>query len=374
VDIGRVGPGELRTDGTINYRKRQTFCLVDADEVIAIRVPPTLGSAGSMVTGGAIDSEPGQDRPLEAGQNVVSPDKRQFIATARGAAVQSGDRLDVHTSYAITGDVDYHVGNIECPIGVVIDGDVRSAFEIDVKGNVTIGGTIEDAIIQVQGDLTVTAGVLQGRLGSVACGGNLKARFMENTRASVRGHIEVDDNVMNCSLVAGGRIEVLAGKGIIIGGHTAAVDSIEAKVFGSRMNVRTMIQVGVSFAALQPIEQRLRDVEREMASIVIGAGSGFFRVLENTEEPEDPQLQQYLRRWRRLERKRNGLEEKRSLVITRSAGQGQDRADVIVHEVAHAGTVLVFGGRRSLLLKNDKPAGRFYWDDESNRVCFIPKV
>ena len=51
VDLGKVSG--TCADGTIDYRRRLTFCLVEQGEVIAIRVPPTKGSDGSTVGGGA---------------------------------------------------------------------------------------------------------------------------------------------------------------------------------------------------------------------------------------------------------------------------------------------------------------------------------
>ena len=145
-------------------------------------------------------------------------------------------------NFAVSGDVDYEVGSIDSPISVVVDGDVRSAFECKVRGEIKVGGAIEDAIMSATGSIAA-GGILQGSVGSIRCGGGLRARFIENARVSVRGDIVVDD-VVGCQLVAGGRVKH-EGKGTIIGGHVAAV-SVEAKVLGSRMDVRTVIQVGVS--------------------------------------------------------------------------------------------------------------------------------
>ena len=221
VDLGKVSPGTLRADGTIDYRRRLTFCLVEQGEVIAIRVPPTKGSDGSTVGGEVLEAVAGEDRPLSAGQNVQAPDGRSFRATVRGAAVQTGDQIDVMPNFAVSGDVDYEVGSIDSPISVVVDGDVRSAFECKVRGEIKVGGAIEDAIMSATGSIEVAGGILQGSVGSIRCGGGLRARFIENARVSVRGDIVVADDVVGCQLVAGGRVEA-RGKGpllVVAGGR-----------------------------------------------------------------------------------------------------------------------------------------------------------
>ena len=372
VDLGKVAVGTVRADGSIDYRRRRTFCLVEQGEDIAIRVPPTSGSDGYKVTGEVMPATPGEDKPLVAGQNVEARDGRRFVASVRGAAVQTDDRIDVLPSFAVQGDIDYEVGSIDSPINVVVDGDVRSAFECKARGEVKVAGSIEDAIVSATGNVEVTGGIMQGAVGSIRCGGALRAKFIENARVSARGDIFVADDVVSCQLVAGGRVEALSGKGTIIGGHIAAVAGVEAKVLGSRMNVRSTIQVGVSFDAIDPLDQRLRDIERELASILVAAGHGFLMLLESEDEIADDKMRQKIERWRRLEKKRASLQGKRTRVIERSAGQGLVGASVIVHEVAYPGTLLVFGARRSLLLREKKPAGRFYWDDKRGSIEFAP--
>ena len=109
-----------------------------------------------------------------------------------------------------------------------------------------------------------------------------------------------------------------------------------------------------------------------MASILVAAGHGFLLLLDSEDEVPDEKTHQRLEKWRRLDKKRTAVQAKRARVIERSAGQGGEGAQVVVREVAYPGTLLIFGARRSLLLREKKPAGRFFWDTKRGRVEFIP--
>ena len=106
-----------------------------------------------------------------------------------------------------------------------------------------------------------------------------------------------------------------------------------------------------------------------MASILVAAGHGFLLLLDSEDEVPDEKTHQRLEKWRRLDEANSRSGQASS--IERSAGQGGEGAQVVVREVAYPGTLLIFGARRSLLLR-EKPAGRFFWDTKRGRVEFIP--
>ena len=83
---------------------------------------------------------------------------------------------------------------------------------------------------------------------------------------------------------------------------------------------------------------------------------------------------QRLEKWRRLDKKRTALQAKRARVIERSAGQGGDGAQVIVREVAYPGTLLIFGARRSLVLRDKKLIwlfNGFFYNNVIRQVLFL---
>ena len=175
----------------------------------------------------------------------------ELVATSPGRPVVRGSRIDVLPVFAVEGDLDYSVGNIDFAGDVTVRGDVMPGFSIHATGSVTVYGMTEHATIHAGGDL-----ILQGVVGlieaddhgdgmeheaEIVVGGNLTAQYLHNIAVEVAGEAIVNREMVNCQIVAD-RVE-LPSKGRIVGGVTAAKLEIECGTLGSNNGVSTHMQL-----------------------------------------------------------------------------------------------------------------------------------
>lgn len=239
-------------DGSVDHHATTAQQFVEAEMVIATRVPPVEGREGQDVLGNPRPARAVKDQALEsfAGQNTeVRGD--ELVTTGSGRPMERGNRIDVLPVYAVEGDLDYSVGNIDFPGDVTVRGDVRPGFSIRATGSVTVYGFTEHATIHAGGDV-----VLQGVVGlleaddhgedvshdpEIVVGGDLTATYLHNIAVEVAGAALISREVVDCQLVTDS--VKIPSKGRIVGGLTRGKLEIECGTLGSPHGVSTHVQL-----------------------------------------------------------------------------------------------------------------------------------
>ncbi len=236
----------ISEDGKVNYKEVKSYNLVSADEVLAVKHPPTDGKDGKDVFGNGISSKNGKDIKIVPGENThLTGDGMKLIASKSGIPVMHESILGVNELLEIKGDVDYSTGNIDFPGDVHIAGGVKPTFVIKAKGNVKIKGIIEAATVKSEMDIECH-GVKGKNRGILHANGDIKANFLENATVECKGTLHVRDSIVNSSIRAGKMVEVIEGKGEIISSNVISQVMVVAKQLGSLMSSTTHIEVGVN--------------------------------------------------------------------------------------------------------------------------------
>lgn len=190
LEIGPL-PGKILQDGSIDWRERKMFVGVDQDQLIATVVSPTQGTPGTDIFGLPILQKPGRDIKVKvAGDVQYNEESRQILATCAGVlSIVNSTDVKVSAKQTIDGDVDFSVGNIESNDGLEIKGDIKPGFTVSCKGDLSIGGNIQNATIQALGNSKITGGLL-GEQAHLITSGDLEISFIE------RGYIKIGGNVI----------------------------------------------------------------------------------------------------------------------------------------------------------------------------------
>ncbi len=141
-------------------------------------------------------------------------------------------------------------GNIE------VLGSVRSGAALEVAGDVTIYGNVEDATIEAKGDVIIDGGFLGGGNGRIICDGSLKCRFIQKERVIAKGNVVVERSILSGMIFSSGDVLV---KGSIVGGEIHALGRVDAVTVGSKRPVMTRIETGVD----PVIALRIEELEHE---------------------------------------------------------------------------------------------------------------
>ncbi len=231
-------------DGSPDFKNLILFKRVEKGEVVATSIPPEDGVDGCTVKGECVRAHPGKEKKLPKGLNVtVSEDGRSLLAEKSGRVDLIDGRVVVSDVYLVTGDVDFHVGNVKFDGNVTVQGNVNTGFSIEATGSIEVQGYVEGAVLMAGKDIILRNGMQGMSQGKLEAGGNIVARFIERTTLSAKGSVFAD--YMVYCLTTAGESVMLKGKfGKLLGGVTRAGKEVTARTIGSG-NDLTQIELGI---------------------------------------------------------------------------------------------------------------------------------
>ena len=268
----------LREDGTMNFREINLIMNVKEGQPLVRKIPPEVGQPGYLVTGSEMPGKKGKDISLSSyvGKGTKVSDKNPNVITAAhdGAykEFRSG-KVSVLGLYNVRGNVDYSTGNIHSASSVSISGDVKAGFMIECEEDVAVEGLIENANIDVKGDLNVKLGITQG-VEPIIVKGVLNAMYIYNRAAVQAGEADIREMVSFSNLFIDGKVTAKR----IVGGEVVAKDDILVEIAGSnRHESKTSLTAGLDFekkerrdklmTSLSEKEDRLQLLDQEMEDL-----------------------------------------------------------------------------------------------------------
>ncbi len=247
-------------------RERVVLPFIRAGEVVAEIVPHVAGKDGYDVFGKSLPAEPGAQRQVRVGKGaILSDDGREIYARISGFVHIDGYLVDVRDCYVHEGDVGIVSGNLVFAGDAAVTGSVRAGFEVEVGGNLQIGGAVEAARVKAGGDLLIQGGVTGAveRPARLSCGGRFEALFVENAEVVAGGDVLVTDVVAHSRLYGGDLVEVSGKRGRIIGGEVSARGEVACMEAGAPGGAETLLCAGEDPVA----RGRLREIERTLAEL-----------------------------------------------------------------------------------------------------------
>ena len=250
-------------DGRIDYRDISFIQNTHEGDVLVTKTPPTRGVPGKNILGKDIQGPMGRDAHIQRGaETKISEDGLTLTASANGSIVYQRGKVSVSTVTTIKGDVDHSVGNIDCVGSVKVTGDIKTGFVVKVDGNLEVNGNVEDAEIDVKGNILVKGGFFGHELGSMKAENDIVLKYAEGQKIVAGGDVVVGGEIINCHVEAGGKIMVKGHHGKIVGGELKAVKEIRAGVIGSEAFTPTLLRVGWDAELMQSYHDVLSEIKR----------------------------------------------------------------------------------------------------------------
>ena len=264
LPIDRPTAGTILDDGSIDFRDRNLVTAVQEGDLLGFLKPAEPEVPGMDVTGEQVLP------PIPAGIEVISDQHIVAEPTAEGTEYRAASaggldhnfehrrgryrlhrrlRLSISPISNIGGDVGYSTGNIDFTGSVVISGSVQALFFVKATGSISVAGYVEaGAMVQAGGDIVVGGGIV-GVDTTVAAGGNLLTKFVQEASLRASGDLQVGAYIYNASVRAQGKV-VVAGRGegktrSLVGGLVWAGRGITAMSIGSPYSRETKVVVGI---------------------------------------------------------------------------------------------------------------------------------
>lgn len=258
-------------NGTVDFHNLDLVTNVTKGQLLAQIIPPTKGISGKTILGKVIPARDGKEARVVLGKGVfASQDGLQIYSDINGQPNLLEGKLSVLSVFDIKGDVGPATGNIDFLGTVIVRGSVKSGFMIKAEGDIEVEGTVEDSVLEAQGNILLKRG-MQGRgKGEIRAGKNVLARYIENTQVEAGQDIVISEAAMHSILLAGRKVEITGRKGLLVGGVCRAGEELVAKTIGSPMATYTEIEVGtrpdMKNRCLE-INDRLQELEKNLLSI-----------------------------------------------------------------------------------------------------------
>ena len=165
------------------------------------------------------------------------------MAAKTGHVEFNGRTFQVKPVMEINGNVDYSTGHINFLGDVHVHGDVCTGFTVRAMGNITIDGVVEAATVEAGGDLVMVKGAQGDNRAVLRASHSIFAKYLENCCVYAMEDLHADC-IISCDVYCDGLVEVLSGRGTIIGGSIRAAHEVNASVLGARSETRTDVVLG----------------------------------------------------------------------------------------------------------------------------------
>jgi uncharacterized protein (DUF342 family) len=256
--------GEIKSDGSIDFKEVGSIIEIKQGQDILRRVPKVKSSDGYNVFGDkAVAEVKSISEGFYKGANIEQGkgDENIFVSSINGCIDVDGKRISVIQVAFIQGDVNYDTGNIDFDGSVHIVGSVLPGFSVKAKIDIIIEKNVDDAFIEAGGDITVKMGVVGKDNVKLVAGGKVMAKYLLNAKVEAAGDIVVEDSIINCDVFSNSKISVIAKQGKIIGGKSTALHEIIVNVSGSPNETETQLNVGRNLF----IEKEMAEIHKEIS-------------------------------------------------------------------------------------------------------------
>ena len=263
-------PPRIKEDGSIDYRAQREYVSAKPGNVVAVYHPAKFGENGMCISGIVIAGYSGKDLPaLQVSGIHYDPEKKTYIADKEGFLIQSNDSLMIQELMEIRGDVAYGKGNIKFDGSVHITGSVMENAIVEVSGDITVDGFVEGAKLKAGRDITIRRGVNGNSKGVIEAGRNVVAAFFEHTTINAGENIEAG-YIMDSRASCKGDVKVAGRKAVICGGKVKAGRTIQTMNVGNKSHVRTELELAAKEdygEKMSELVRRKRRLEDEMEQI-----------------------------------------------------------------------------------------------------------
>ncbi len=253
-------------DGSVDFFHLNTINHCSAGDILARLIPADPGDYGMSIQGARIKPRDVKNTTLRYGNNIdISEDKLVLTSKVDGHVDIVEGRVFVSNNLQVE-NVDNSTGNLDFEGSITVNGNVQSNFSVKARGNIVVNGLVEGAYLEAGGDIIIARGMTGMSKGELKAGGNIVAKFLENTKATATGYITTE-SILHSIVMAGSDITVNGKRGFITGGRVCATNQIQVKTLGSPMGTTTVLEVGADPVIKNKLQKAQKDVA-ELSKIV----------------------------------------------------------------------------------------------------------
>jgi len=267
----------IMEDGSADFRNIDRYIHVKKDEKVATLFEGIQGKQGVSVFGKPI-YPPTIARPkLTVGKNVYS--KRipsidnpehlyiEHFSITDGVIYLTDSSVAVSPELEIQSDVGLETGNVKYEGSVRVKGNIEAGSNVFCTGSLVVGGNVESDEVCVSEGLEAKGGIkVKGRR-AIKIGGDLKAKFVENSVLEVDGDVILEGSVLNSKIYCLGSVFLNGPTASVIGSEIIAYGSVSVANLGSTAGHESIVELGFHFKNEKSFNdgvEKLKALEKEV--------------------------------------------------------------------------------------------------------------
>jgi uncharacterized protein len=365
-------PRKYGNSAKVDMKNLGETITVDAGAELMKRIPATNGIPGYTVLGKAIPPKAGVDALLKEGKgtSLSASDPNLLIADFSGMPLIKERSVDVDNAMCLA-QVGVSTGHIKFKGSLVITGNVEPGMIVRATGSITIGGFIESADVQAQGDILVGKGIIghtvsddEPRTCVVKSGASVKANYAQYSDIQAAEDIHFAVHCLSNKIQCGKSLKVLDSKmeqGTLSGGRIKVGEKVTCFNLGVEGDTPTHVQV---FARYQNLKERLqhqKDIYKEAQE---GTMKAIHRELEFKKLPKDKRTddEEHAITLFKMQVNDRLTKEKSTLDTLQSELDGQLSSNIIeVKNHVYTHVTIQFADEK-VLTKREHGASEFFFD------------
>ncbi|CAK2436057.1 DUF342 domain-containing protein [Vibrio crassostreae] len=258
-----------KDEGKIDMRDLGQTITVGQNDHLMKRTPATKGIAGFTVQGRVIPPLPGQDSLIKPGKGTyISPeDPNLLLASHPGLPIIKDRTIEVDDALCVS-NVDVSTGHVKFKGNVFVSGNIEPGMIVKATGSVTVGGFIESAEVQAQGDIKVAKGIIghttkegEPKSCKVFSKGSITASYAQNAELQTAGDLRLGVHSMSNDIRCGNNFIVmdsLKKHGTLSGGEAKVGGKIECVFLGVEGDTATKVH---GFARYDGYRQKIAELK-----------------------------------------------------------------------------------------------------------------
>ncbi|MBU2899291.1 DUF342 domain-containing protein [Vibrio hepatarius] len=316
---------------------------VEANSRLMKRIPATKGVPGITVQGKSIPPKPGSDAILKAskGSEISSDDPNVLIASVSGMPIIKERSVEVEDAICLP-SIGVATGHIKFKGNVIVTGNIESDMVVRTTGNLTVGGFIESADVQAQGDIEVAKGIIGHNVSGdaektckIKSGGSITANYAQFSDLQAAENINLSIHCMGNGIRCGKDLTVsdAAGKqGTLSGGSAMVGGKITCINLGVEGDTATHVN---AFARYANFKERQHKYKEEYTAAQEATMNVVRKELEFKKRPKVERTEEEQENIDKLKQESNARLEKAKMARDRLEMELEEALEENIIEVKH---------------------------------------
>jgi uncharacterized protein (DUF342 family) len=256
-DTDHLKAGGFDEEGNIDFKDRGEIPWVEEGSLLAEKFPMKEARSGYNIFDQMLEVPPVSDTPLRYKSGVVlsDDDLKLYAETGGHPRLSWSGNVQVVDTFVVKKDVDYETGHLEYSGDIDVKGTLKSGFR--VRGHGIRINTADGGEIHAEGDVTIVNGVNEAR---IYARGNVKAKFIQNSKVFCLGNLTVDKEIVDTKIEASGAVIIPNGE--IISSDIVANMGVYTRHLGTEKSVPNTVTVGVDAFTDQELKTIRKTITR----------------------------------------------------------------------------------------------------------------